>query len=185
MGFGCVAIIVPSAVLEILGLSLVAVDLWRLQLRELGTPQWVRRLQAVARRLLGRPPRTVALGASLKSAAHISAAMRVRRAPGTTVDERLASLEANLESLHADTSDRFADMEQRLTAVHERVDEARAHVEALRRQQQEARREELRKSMPLQWLGTALFAAGALLEMWVNFSSWLGARSARPAPVAR
>jgi hypothetical protein len=167
---GCVLLIVASAGLEITGLGLLAMDLWRVQRRRLGTPRWMQRLRARWRRLLGRQQTVTGAAASVLATVHGSARARVRRGPGETLETRIAVLEANLDELDRDTSARFTDMEQRLTAAHQRVDEIRGYVDQLRRDQEEAEREELQRSIPWQWVGTGLFALGALLGMWANLA---------------
>jgi hypothetical protein len=51
-----------------------------------------------------------------------------------------------------------------------RADELRVAMEQMRREQKDAEREELRRTVPLQWVGAGLFAAGALLGMWANLA---------------
>ena len=82
----------------------------------------------------------------------------------------MAALEANLTAVDQETAERFSDMEQRLTTAHHRVDEVRGYVDQLRREQDEARHEELRQTMPWQWVGTGLFAAETLLAMWSDLN---------------
>jgi hypothetical protein len=96
--------------------------------------------------------------------------VRVTRGPGETLDSRVAALEANLAELDRVTEGRFGEMNERLTTAEQRAAEVRAYIDEMRQAQEEARREELRGSMPWQWMGTGLFAVGALLGMWTNLA---------------
>jgi hypothetical protein len=166
VSLGCVLLIVGSALLQIVGLFLVARDLWRVQHRELGTPRWVQAAQARWRRLLRRPGKVHSVSGHVAVSTEAAGRLSVRRAAATpTVEARLAALEANLAELEKDTESRFADVEQRLTEANRRADEARAHADRLRQELEQARRDELRQTMPWQWIGTGLFALGALLAM--------------------
>jgi hypothetical protein len=171
MGLGCVLLIVASAGLEIIGLGLLAMDLWRVQRRELGTPEWMQRLRGLWDRLRRRPQPVHLKGLDAALSTEAAVRLRVKRgAADATVESRLAALEANLAELDQATEHRFADMEERLTAAHQRADEVRAYIDEIRRDQEDARREDLRASIPRQWRGTLLFAIGALLGMWANLA---------------
>ena len=172
MGVGCVLLIVGSAALQIVGLGLVARDLWRVQHQTFGTPAWVQRLRGRLRQLLGRQ-RTHTAQVSLGSAVEVDSALRLRVRRGAsddTLDARVRALEANLAELEKDTDARFAELDHHLAEAHRRADEVRAHVDQLHRELEAARREELRETLPWQWIGTGLFAVGALLAMWSDLA---------------
>jgi hypothetical protein len=168
---GCVLLIVASAGLEILGLGLVALELWRVQRRKLGTPRWVLRVRALWQRLWRRG-RTVDVKATLHGSIDVEGALRLRvkRGPGDTLESRVAALEANLDELDRETQESFKTVDARLGNTERAVDESRQALQQLRIDQEEAEREELRRSIPWQWLGTGLFAIGALLGMWANLA---------------
>jgi hypothetical protein len=171
VSLGCVLLSVGSALLQIVGLGLVARDLWRVQRQTFGTPLWFQRLRGRVLRLLGRQRgRMVEVSGTVAAGSGVSVRATVRRGPGQTLEERVAALEANLTAVDQETAERFSDMEQRLTTAHHRVDEVRGYVDQLRREQDEARHEELRQTMPWQWVGTGLFAAGTLLAMWSDLN---------------
>lgn len=153
---------------EVVGLGLVAWELTRVQQRELGTPRWVRRLQARVRRLLGRPG--VAHRVRLGEAVSIEDALggRVWRGGGETVEQRLTALEADVETLRKQADERHADLEQRLTTQAQRMDALRADLERQHTEREAERREQLRESITLQWWGTGLFVIGAVLSGLAN-----------------
>ena len=82
----------------------------------------------------------------------------------------MAALEANLDELDRETQESFKTVDARLGNTERGVDESRRALHQLRTDQEEAEREELRRSIPWQWLGTGLFAVGALLGMWANLA---------------
>jgi hypothetical protein len=172
MGLGCVLLIVGSATLQVTGLGLVAWELWRVQHQELGPPRWMQWVRVRWRLLRGRPPEVHARG--LSSLFSIESAVRGKVRKGApadaTLEQRVIALESNLAAMDTETEKRLAELDQRLTKAHQRADEAHAYADQLRQQHAQERREELRQTMPWQWVGTGLFAVGALLAMWASLA---------------
>jgi hypothetical protein len=167
MGVGCVLLIVGSALLQIVGLGLVARDLWRIQHQTFGVPVWMRRVRVGVLRLLGR---STAQTVELKGAMSASFSMRgrgtVRRPPGNTMEERVAALEANFGHLERDMQGYVAELREQAREAEARVTELRVHMDQLEHEREQARHRDLRETLPWQWIGTGLFAVGALLAMW-------------------
>ncbi len=169
MSARCVILIIASAALEILGLGLVAWELWREQQRYFGGYAWFNRLlSGWLRRLERSRPVEHGEAAATADAADLASAARFR--PRDTLDTRVATLEANLQALEDQQSDRWSKADERFTAVHDRIDEVRTDLDSQIRQEERERKEVMRESMRLQWVGSGLFALGALLGMWVNFT---------------
>jgi hypothetical protein len=172
MSARCVTLIIASAALEIIGLGLVAWELWREQQRYLGGFAWFNRLLDGWLRRLGRS-QTVEVGgaaATADTAGGADLATVTRFGPRDTLDTRVEALEARLRALEAEQADRWSEADERISAVHVRIDEARADLDTQIRHEEQERKEVMRESMRLQWVGSGLFAVGALLGMWVNFS---------------
>jgi hypothetical protein len=168
----CVILIIASAALEILGLGLVAWELWREQQRYLGGFAWFNRLLDGWLRRLGRS-QTVEVGgaaAAADTAGGAELAMATRFGTRDTLDTRVEALEANLRALEDEQADRWSKADERFTAVHVRIDEVRTDLDTQIREEEHERKEVMRESMRLQWVGSGLFALGALLGMWVNFA---------------
>jgi hypothetical protein len=172
MSARCVILIIASAALEILGLGLVAWELWREQQRYLGGIAWFNRLLDGWLGRLGRS-RTEEVGgtgATADTAVGAAAATLPRFGPRDTVENRIEALEASLRALEDEQADRWSQADERLTAVHDRIDEVRTDLDTQIREEEHERKEVMRESMRLQWVGSGLFALGALLGMWVNFA---------------
>lgn len=92
----CAGLTWTGVAFEVVGLGLVAVELTRVQRRDLGTPRWLQRVQNAARRLTGRPAVRRVVG--LDSAVEVDSAVGLgiwRGASVPDVEHRLAALEAN------------------------------------------------------------------------------------------
>jgi hypothetical protein len=172
VSISCVLLIVGSVALQIVGLGLVARDLWRVQHRELGSPRWWLALRARWRRLLGRPPTVHEVSVGLAGTAEVAGRLRIHRGtgPDATLEARVVALEANVKEMDEYLQTRLVEIDQQLDKVRESADEVRAYVDQLRQEQDQARREELRETLPWQWIGTGLFAIGALLAMWSDLA---------------
>jgi hypothetical protein len=171
MSARCVMLIIASAALEILGLGLVAWELWREQQRYLGGFAWFNRLLDGWLRRLGRS-QTVDVGgaaATTDNAVGAELAMFRRFGRRDTLDQRVEALEANLRALEDEQAERWSKAGERFAAVHVRIDEVRTDLDTQIRQEEHERKEVMRESIRLQWVGSGLFALGALLGMWVNF----------------
>jgi hypothetical protein len=153
----------------VVGLGLVAVELTRVQRRDLGTPQWIRRARTWLPRRTATPD---AQPAELAGHSHGSSSAWIDLTTGPppvpTIEERVASLEANLSALRDHTDQRQADLEERLTTQSQRVVELRADVDRQHAEREAERREQLRESVTLQWWGTGLFVVGAILSGLAN-----------------
>jgi hypothetical protein len=166
---GCVVLIVLGVLFEVTGLGLVAWQLWRVQRREFGTPAWVLRAGARLRRLTGRSrPQVVSIEPAGEVNIAGELATKVRRAPGETVDSRLAALEANLAALEQETQTRFERHERQQDKLQQRISDAQAELQRQQQERDGERREQLRESMTLQWWGTGLFFIGAVLAGIAN-----------------
>ena len=163
MSARCVILIIASAALEILGLGLVAWELWREQQRYLGGFVWFNRLLDGWLHRLGRSQTVDVGGATATTDTAVGAELAM------TLDQRVEALEANLRALEDEQADRWSKADERFTAVHVRIDEVRTDLDTQIRQEEHERKEVMRESMRLQWIGSGLFALGALLGMWVNF----------------
>jgi hypothetical protein len=168
----CVILIIASAALEILGLGLVAWELWREQQRYLGGFAWFNRLLDGWLRRLGRSQATEVGGAATgaDTAAGADLAMVTRFSPRDALDQRVEALEASLRALEDEQADRWSKADALFTAVHVRIDEVRTDLDTEIKQEEHERKEVMRESIRLQWVGSGLFALGALLGMWVNFA---------------
>ena len=154
---------------EVVGLGLVAVELTRVQRRDLGTPRWLQRVENAGRRLTGRPAVRQVVGLDSAVAVDSAVGLRVwRGASVPDVDHRLAALEANVETLRDEGDQRHADLEKRVTQQSKRVDELLADVDRQHAEREGERREQLRESVTLQWWGTGLFVVGAILGGLAN-----------------
>jgi hypothetical protein len=167
----CVILIIASAAFEILGLGLVAWELWREQQRYLGGFAWFNRLLDGWLRRLGRSD-TVDVGgaaATTDTSVGTELAMFPRFGGRDALDERVEALEASLRALEDEQANRWSKVDERFTSVHVRIDEVRTDLDTQIREEEHERKEVMRESMRLQWVGSGLFALGALLGMWVNF----------------
>jgi hypothetical protein len=154
---------------EVVGLGLVAVELTRVQRRELGPWRWTRRVRAwLPRRTATRHTQPAELAGHLRGSSSMWGELTTGPTQVPTIDERVASLEANLDALRDQADQRQAAMEQRLTTVSSRVDEVRADVDRQHAEREAERREQLRESVTLQWWGTGLFVIGAILGGLAN-----------------
>ena len=169
MSARCVILILASAALEILGLGLVAWELWREQQRYLGGVAWFSRLVDGWLRRMGRS-QTVDVGGAATTVATADLEMVTRFGTRDTLDTRIEALEASLRALEDEQADRWSKADERFTAVQARIDEVRTDLDAEIKQEEHERKEVMRESMRLQWVGCGLFALGALLGMWVNLA---------------
>jgi hypothetical protein len=167
---GCVVLIVLGVAFEVVGLGLVAWQLWRVQRREFGMPAWWAQASGRLRRLVGRSEArgsaSVSLAAELGVAGRLTT--RVRRGPGETMESRLAALEANFASLDQETDARFEEQAQRQARLREMVSETQTELERQQQERESEQRERLREAMTMQWWGTGLFFIGAVLAGVAN-----------------
>jgi hypothetical protein len=160
---------VASVLFEVAGLFLVALQLWRVQRRELGMPAWWLDLRGRLLRITGRSQtQVVEAGGAIAGGGRLTARAEVRRGPGETVDSRLAALEANFAALEQETRDRFHQQAQRQDRLQVMIGEAQAELQRQQDEREGERRERLRESTTTQWKGTALFFVGAVLAGIAN-----------------
>jgi hypothetical protein len=166
---GCVVLIVLGVLFEVVGLGLVAWQLWRVQRREFGMPAWVLRARARLQRLTGRSkPQFFSIEPAEELGVADELTIRLRREPGVTVDSRLDALETNLGRLEQEMQTRFERHKRRQDNLQERIDEAQAELQRQQEEREGEQREQLRESMTLQWWGTGVFFIGAVLAGVAN-----------------
>jgi hypothetical protein len=160
---GCVVLIVVGVLFEVTGLALVAWQLWRVQRREFGLPDWWRRLRGVR-----RVSSEFSLGWAVEADAALPGAVRERAAPDASVEPRLSALEHNVDALDRETRARFERQEKRLDWLQSALKRQRAELQRKQEQREGEQRDQLREAMTLQWWGTGLFFVGAVLAGTAN-----------------
>lgn len=162
---GCLWLTIVGGALEGFGFGLVALELTRIQRREFGAPQFIRRIKGWVRRLLRRP-QVVKLSAAAGGGGGVGKArLRVRRAPGETLEERVSALEENLGHLEGELDERTRESEQRSESIEQAQRDMRADLDQRRREQEEQQRESLRTSVTLQTWGMLLFVVGVVFNV--------------------
>jgi hypothetical protein len=154
-----VAWIIVGGVLQMAGFVLVAVDLARIQHREFGLPESLRRIQRLWRRLLRRP-QVATIGTAEEINLVDELWLRQRRHRGQTLEDHVAALEINFQHLEKELDLHRERVEERLKGIQEELREAQA---AWSRRQQEREQDDkmfLRTSIILQSLGIMLFVVG-------------------------
>ena len=185
----CAGLIIAGAVFEVIGLSLVFVELMVIRSNEFGVPTpWERLLEAVRRLLRGPRDHTV----SAKAALAMSGSLRARAykrpgstKPGATVTQRLRRLERyvayideDIEELHGVIDDRVSELE---TSAKEREDQLREELSGVIARREEQRRKALRPSLMRQGIGAVCVLIGLVLGTIGN----LAQDSATPSPMRR
>ena len=168
---GCAVLIVLGVLFEVIGLGLVAWQLWRVQQREFGMPAWWVQVRHRLRRGAGRSgtSQTVSIGAAgeINTAGEIRPAQG-RRGPPGTVEWRLDTLDAELAALKQETQTRLERHEQRQNEMRGALRKAEAELRHQQEEREGERRVQLRESMTLQWWGTGQFFIGAVLAGVAN-----------------
>ena len=166
---GCLWLSGVGALLEVVGLGLVAFELWHEQRRDFGGFAWVRRVRAWWRYRRGHRPvgASVELSGTGGAGATASGTVTVGRA-APPLDERVTAVEAALAALREESRTRSATLEDRVTNVSSRIDEVRSDLDHQIQERERERKEARRESMRLQWYGTGLFAVGAILSFLGN-----------------
>jgi hypothetical protein len=167
---GCVGLTIAGGVFEILGFALVAYELYRIQRREFGEPEFLKRLQARLRKILRRSKDvTVESGAAVMTATVGGRAQgQVRRGPGSTLESRIDALEKNLQHLEAEIDQQNATFGGDIAELSKRLRETQVELAQERERSEEGRRAALRISVALQAWGTGLFVLGAILSILGN-----------------
>jgi hypothetical protein len=164
---GCIELTIVGGVFEIFGFGLVAYELARIQRREFGEPEFLKRLRARLRRIFKRSShQTVAVGsatATAEGALRIQA--RVRQSPGQTLEARIEALEKNFYELEAEIDLQNATFGGDIEELSKKLDEIRAELDQERRKRDVERRASLRSSVALQAWGTGLFVLGTTLSI--------------------
>lgn len=166
---------IVGGALEILGFALVAVELVRVQRRELGTAgpfqflvttgRWI---ESRVRKLLGREKvREVSATAAetIETADRVSARLGTE---STDLGNRLRVLESNFTALDQEVTRHRSELDQKIQKESEKV---RTEVRSLRAEM--AAREAVAKdafqtSATLQWWGIGLFVIGAICSAAAN-----------------
>jgi hypothetical protein len=166
---GCTGLTIAGGALEIAGFGLVAWELARIQRREFGEPEFVRRLRARLRKLFGRPRRVAELSATLSAEGTLRASGRVRARPGDdTLEERVQALEKNFGYLEDELDHYHTSLEKGLDDLRKKLDDMQAELDRERREREEERKASLRTSVTLQAWGTGLFVLGTILSVLGN-----------------
>jgi hypothetical protein len=167
---GCVGLTVAGGVFEIAGFALVACELYRIQHREFGEPELLKRLRTRIRKIFRRSKHhTVAAGAAVLTAeGTLRAQARVRRDPGDTLETRIEAVEKNLHHLEAEIDHQNAIFGGDIEELSQRLIETRSELAQERRRSEEERKASLRTSVALQAWGTGLFVLGAILSVLGN-----------------
>jgi len=121
---GCARPTIAGGVFEVAGFALVAYELARIQRREFGEPEFLKRLRLRLRRLLRRPVMhtaeaagAIAVGGSVRAT--------VRQGPGKTLDERVEALEENIRRFETE-------VDQDRVRLASEIEEVRAKLAAMR-----------------------------------------------------
>jgi hypothetical protein len=160
---GCAFLIGFGVLFEVSGLALVAWQVWRVQRREFGMPEWWRRLRGVR-----RVETEVTLGWAVEADTAQPGAVRKRAAPDATVELRVSALEHNVAALDRETRERFERHEKRQGWLQAALKAQRAELQRQQEQREGERRGHLREEITLQWWGTGLFLFGAILAGVAN-----------------
>jgi hypothetical protein len=172
---------------EIAGLSLVVVEIIKVQRREIPEHQvWVVRSLAAMRRagqgiadevgrlLRGEPERrdaTVHVAALRGSAtASGSATGTLTVGPPPTLPERVERLEAEIRRLEEQAAADRQEMRAEAREAKSRTEAAAREIEELIDERDRQRREGVRDALSLQWIGTSLFIVGVGLSVWGNLA---------------
>lgn len=167
---GCVGLTIAGGVFEIAGFALVAYELYRLQRREFGEPEFLKRLRARMRKILRRSRHhTVTPGAAVLTAeGALGVRARVRRGPGDTLETRIEAMEKNLHHLETEIDHQNAIFGGDIEELSKKLNETRAELAEERRRSDEERKASLRTSVALQAWGTGLFVFGTILSVLGN-----------------
>jgi hypothetical protein len=132
---------------EVVGLGLVAVELTRVQRRDLGTPQWLQRVGGWWRRITRQGGRTGAVVTPHHTSAKVSAHWPPLQSGGVTLEHRVKELEANVDLLRDQGDHRYSELKQRLEEQGKRVDGLGADLDRQHAEREDERREQLRESV--------------------------------------
>ena len=156
---------ITGGILELIGFGLIAWQLARVQRQEFGWPRFVLRGRAVLRRLLGLPPITHGVGASLNMRWGIEAQGTVRKRMGPEVDDRFAALEHNVAAMDKDFSERIAAHKKRLREITQELNKMRGEMTQAEQEREQKRKAELRSSLAWEAWGVSFFLAGTVLSV--------------------
>lgn len=166
---GCVGLTIAGGVLEIAGFALVAYELARIQRREFGEPEFLKRLRLRLRRLLRRSVTVTAeAGGAIAIGGNARAEGVARRGPGDTLDERVEAIEENIGRLEAEMNRRQTRLVAEIKDVREKQTMMRSELDQERQAKEEERKAALRTSVTLQAWGTGLFVLGTVLSILGN-----------------
>jgi hypothetical protein len=154
-----------GGIFEVIGFAVIVWQLVRVQRQEFGTPQFVHRLRARVRKLLGKPPITVSAGASMLARFNIEGRGTVRKAMGPDVEDRLAALEHNVAAIESDFSERVGALKSQLGEVSQGLNVTRSEIQQREREREQQRKAELRSSIKYEALGVAFFLSGTVLSV--------------------
>jgi hypothetical protein len=175
----CVWLNLLGGLLEIAGFTLVAVELLRLERRELGTAGpfqflvdsvgWVRRK---VRRLLRREEVHEAKRVDLSGTAHATSSASARLSTGRpTLEDRVRVLEENFKQLAAEVRQHRLDLDQKIDRATARQEAALGQLREKIQEEKEREKQELKASLSLQWYGIFLFISGVAITVAANVFS--------------
>jgi hypothetical protein len=175
----CIWLSILGGVLEITGFLLVAVELFRTQRREFGTPTPIRlfrqardRVRIRIRRLLGRTKTHLGSGTlTAKVNLTASAKAQLRRGWGKTLEDHVSALEKNLAELDREVEEHRAELDQAIKGVSDDLKAMRVDLEQQWKEREDDQREFLRTSVTLQWWGIGLFVLGTAISAVANVIS--------------
>jgi hypothetical protein len=166
----CSGLVIAGSCFEVVGLGIVAYELWLIRRREFGPlriVQWLRqRIVEPLRRLLGRSkPQTVEVGGGGVVAGGGIASAGVVRGKAVTVEGRLARLEQEHEDLRRELAATRERLEERIGAVERGASELRSRLHEEQAERDRERREQTRTTVKLQGAGTGLILVGVVLSV--------------------
>jgi hypothetical protein len=159
-------LVIAGGVLQVLGFATVALELWRVQRREFGTPERLTRMQQwLRRRILRRPLRNHVTGGSATASSHGTLRARVRRKlpESASVEQRVAVIEGNLARLDAEVAEHGEALDRQRAELHTGLGQVRAQVEHQHNEREKDRKRFLRGTIDLQLAGTVSFVIGTVL----------------------
>jgi hypothetical protein len=159
------SLIITGALFEVVGLTMVFVELAVIRSHEFAVPTPWARLARWVRRRLGRP-QVIELGAALSAESALSAREKVRPGPAdadATEADRIARLERYVDHLDCDVDElhrRIDDTAQQLArTAQQREQELRREMD----RREDERRQALRPSLQRQAIGAGCVLAGLVL----------------------